>query len=142
VIAAKSVVDRGNPAVDQRALALLMSSGRYDRHLRRMRAEYAHRRDVLVSALRRHAPGVRVSGLAAGFHAVVHLPEGVEESGFVAAARARGLGLGAMSRYSAADVPGPPRLVLGFGDTSAEEIERGIGMLGELLRDVLPPTVR
>jgi GntR family transcriptional regulator/MocR family aminotransferase len=71
---AKQVTDRGSPGLDQLALALLIESGRYDRHLRRMRAEYATRRDVLVHALAEHAPGVRVTGLAAGFHAVAHLP--------------------------------------------------------------------
>jgi GntR family transcriptional regulator/MocR family aminotransferase len=136
VIAAKNTMDRGNPAIDQRALALLMSSGRYDRHLRRMRSEYARRRDVLVSALRRHAPGVRVSGLAAGFHAVVHLPDDVDEQRFVDAARERGLGVGAMSHYSTTLTASRPRLILGFGDTPSEQIERGIGLLGALLREV------
>jgi GntR family transcriptional regulator/MocR family aminotransferase len=134
IIAAKGVMDRGNPALDQRALALLMSSGRYDRHLRRMRTEYAHRRDVLERALRKHAPGLRVSGLAAGFHAVVELPQGTDELAFVAAAGERGLGLGAMSRYSSSGDASNPRLVLGFGNTPADQIEQGIEMLGQLLR--------
>ena len=72
----KSLADRGSPALDQLALARLIESGRYDRHLRRMRASYARRRAVLVGALRAHAPGVRVGGLAAGFHAVATLPPG------------------------------------------------------------------
>jgi len=52
----------------------LIESGRYDRQLRRMRATYARRRGALVDALAEHAPAVRLSGLAAGFHAVAHLP--------------------------------------------------------------------
>src|SRR5215831_2016368 len=66
----KALHDRGSPVLDQLALAMLIESGRYDRHLRRMRAVYSRRRGTLVGALARHAPGVRVTGLAAGFHAV------------------------------------------------------------------------
>lgn len=133
VIAAKARADRGNPAIDQRALALLMSSGRYDRHLRRMRAEYSHRRDVLVDAVRRHAPGLRVSGLAAGIHAVLHLPAGTDEEEFVARARASGLGVTGMRRFSVDPMPEDPRLVLGFGNTGPESIEAGVRRIAELL---------
>lgn len=78
----KRIADRGSPSLDQLALARLIESGRYDRHLRRMRTTYATRRTALVSALAQHAPAVRLSGLAAGFHAVAHLPSGVEERGW------------------------------------------------------------
>ena len=37
----KHRIDRGSPILDQLALAMLIYSGRYDRHLRRMRAAYA-----------------------------------------------------------------------------------------------------
>ena len=37
----QAVADRGSPGLDQLALASLIESGRYDRHLRRMRAVYA-----------------------------------------------------------------------------------------------------
>jgi GntR family transcriptional regulator/MocR family aminotransferase len=56
--------------LDQLALATMIQTGRYDRHLRRMRALYTRRRDALAGALAGHAPAVRLSGLAAGFHAV------------------------------------------------------------------------
>ncbi|MFB9331476.1 MocR-like pyridoxine biosynthesis transcription factor PdxR, partial [Actinoplanes octamycinicus] len=82
---AKWLADRGSPAIDQLALALLIESGRYDRHLRRVRAEYAARRETLVAALARHAPQLPVTGLAAGFHAILHLPPGADETAVVEA---------------------------------------------------------
>ena len=42
--------DRGSPVIDQLAVAALIESGRYDRHLRRMRATYANRRRALAEA--------------------------------------------------------------------------------------------
>ncbi len=86
---AKQVTDRGSPGLDQLALALLIESGRYDRHLRRMRTEYAARREVLVQALAQHAPGVPLTGLAAGFHAVAHLSAEISERDVIQAARSR-----------------------------------------------------
>src|SRR5215475_11410833 len=48
VAAEKRVSDRGSSGLDQLAVAALLESGRYDRHLRRMRAVYARRRGVLI----------------------------------------------------------------------------------------------
>ena len=94
----KDLDDRGSPALDQLALATLIRSGRYDRHLRRMRTSYARRRQTLVDALTEHAPPVELGGLAAGFHAVAHLPGSLSEPEVVAAARARSIGLYGMSQ--------------------------------------------
>jgi len=127
VTVAKSVADRGTSGIDQLALATLIESGRYDRQLRRMRAVYARRR-AIVSA---HVP--HVTGLAAGFHAVAHLPAGAGEHEVVAAARARGVGIYGMSDYRADRSPEPPRLVLGFGNTSEQAIESGLRAIADLL---------
>jgi GntR family transcriptional regulator / MocR family aminotransferase len=132
--AAKQVADRGAPGLDQLALAALMESGRYDRHLRRMRAEYSKRRDTLVAALAEHAPQVALTGLAAGFHAVAHLPDGADEGAVVAAARRRRVGLYGMGRYRAGQAATPAQLVLGFGNTGVRAIEEGIAAVGPLLR--------
>ena len=56
VIEDKRLGDRGSPALEQLALASLIESGRFDRHLRHMRAVYAARRDTLVAALAARAP--------------------------------------------------------------------------------------
>ena len=134
---AKQVTDRGSPGLDQLALALLIETGRYDRHLRRMRAEYAARRDVLVQALAEHAPGVRLTGLAAGFHAVAHLPAGTAEQEVIQQARSRSVGLYGMSTYRADHSPDPPQLVLGFGNTSQRAIQTGIALVSDLLENRL-----
>ena len=47
----KALMDRGSPAIEQLALAALIESGRFDRHLRRMRTVYAGRRETLVRTL-------------------------------------------------------------------------------------------
>src|SRR6185437_9173757 len=111
-----------------------VESGRYDRRLRRMRAEYAGRRTTLTEALAEHAPGVRVTGLAAGFHAVAHLPDGADEHEVVARAAERRVGLRGMSLYRSSHSPVPPQLVLGFGNTGVRDIEAGVRAVADLLQ--------
>jgi GntR family transcriptional regulator/MocR family aminotransferase len=135
IAAEKRASDRGSSGLDQLALAALLESGRYDRHLRHMRAVYGRRRGVLIEALARHAPGVRLTGLAAGFHAVAHLPEGASEEAVVAAARQRLVGLYPMGSLRTVTGTGdPPQLVLGFGNVSERAIEPGIAAVADLLR--------
>jgi GntR family transcriptional regulator/MocR family aminotransferase len=133
VAAQKLISDRGSSTLDQLALAALIRSGRYDRHLRRMRTVYARRRAEVVAALARHAPGVRLTGLAAGFHAVAHLPAGADEEAVVAAARQRLVGLYGISAYCATRTPRTPQLVMGFGNVSERAIEPGVAAVADLL---------
>jgi GntR family transcriptional regulator / MocR family aminotransferase len=135
VAAEKEMSDRGSCTLDQVALAALLTSGRYDRHLRRMRAVYGARRQALVDAFGRHAPGVRLTGLAAGFHAVAQLPAEPGEAAVIAAARERGVGLHGMAEYRGVPDPAaPPALVMGFGNTGERAIEPAIAAIAGLLR--------
>jgi len=131
----KEMSDRGSCALDQLALATLLTSGRYDRHLRRMRAVYAGRRAALVEAFSRHSPGLGLAGLAAGFHAVAPLPAGADETAVIAAARERRVGLYGIGDYRAsADPAAPPALVIGFGNVSERAIGPAIAAIADLLR--------
>ena len=112
----------------------MLTSGRYDRHLRRMRTHYALRRTALVEALATAAPEVRLTGLAAGFHAVAHLPLGLHEHAVVDAAAERGVGLYAMQGHRIRPGDHPPQVVLGFGDVTPDQIRRGIATVADLLR--------
>lgn len=129
----KRLSDRGSPTLEQLALAALIESGRYDRHLRRMRTVYAARRDTLVGTLAARAPGIVLDGLAAGFHAVARLADEADEQEVIAQARARSIGLYGMSAYRSTGAGQPPQLVLGFGNLGQAAIERGIVAIGDLL---------
>jgi GntR family transcriptional regulator / MocR family aminotransferase len=133
IVDEKAIDDRGSPALEQLALATLIESGRFDRHLRRMRAVYAARRRVLIDALAEHAPQVELTGLAAGVHAVARLPDGLDEQAVVSRARERSIGLYAMSGYCATGASRPPQLAIGFGDLSEAAIKRGVATVSDLL---------
>ncbi|WP_432080313.1 PLP-dependent aminotransferase family protein [Streptomyces sp. WAC 04229] len=102
--------------LDQLTLAEFLGSGGYDRHVRSARLRYRRRRDALVAALAERAPGVRVTGIAAGLHAVLELPPGTERQ-TVRAAAWHGLAVHGLSmfRHPDADVPPLDALVVGYG---------------------------
>jgi GntR family transcriptional regulator / MocR family aminotransferase len=129
----KRLSDRGSATLEQLALAALIESGRYDRHLRHMRGVYAARRDTLIEALAEQAPDVVLHGLAAGFHAVAHLADHSDEQAIVEHARSRSIGLYGMSAYRPSGRSGPPQLVLGFGNLSEPAIKRGIAAISDLI---------
>jgi GntR family transcriptional regulator / MocR family aminotransferase len=134
VAAEKEMSDRGSCMLDQLALATLLTTGRYDRHLRRMRTVYAARRTALTDAFARHAPRVQLTGLAAGFHAVAPLPPGADETAVIAAARERRVGLHGIGAYRGnPDTAAPPALVMGFGNVRERAIEPAIAGVADLL---------
>jgi GntR family transcriptional regulator/MocR family aminotransferase len=133
IAAEKRFEDRAAPVLDQLALAALIESGRYDRHLRRMRGVYAAKRRVLMDALARHVPELELRGLAAGFHALVLLPDGLQEEDVVAAARERSLGVYGLSGNTFGPGRLPPALVMGFGNLGEGAIERGVETLAGVL---------
>jgi GntR family transcriptional regulator/MocR family aminotransferase len=107
----KALADLGSGVIDQLTLAHLIESGGYDRHVRRCRLVYQRRRERLVAALRRGAPGVRVAGVRAGLHVVVQLPGGVAEADVVAAAARRGVAVSGLGDYGGG---ARPALVVGY----------------------------
>ncbi|WP_329021959.1 MocR-like pyridoxine biosynthesis transcription factor PdxR [Streptomyces sp. NBC_01423] len=137
VLAAKGEREAWASVPDQLTLADFIESGRYDRHVRRMRQRYRHRRDRLVTALADRAPHVTATGIAAGLHAVLRLPPGTEAS-VVKAASWQGLAVDGLSafRHPGAVMPGADGLVVGYSTPS----ERAYGAAVDALIGCLPPS--
>ncbi|KUL49658.1 hypothetical protein ADL22_08150 [Streptomyces sp. NRRL F-4489] len=143
VVARKRLLDLGNPVLDQALLADLIARGEYDRQLRRCQRAYRERRDALAAALAAHCPGAAVTGIAAGLHAIVALPERYgPEDAFLARARRAGLAVRPLSAYtwaggraSVRTPDGRVRLVLGHAHLAPAEIGRGVAVLGRLAGD-------
>ena len=135
IIEEKQLSSRGAPALDQEALALLMESGRFDRHLRRVKDVYRARRDVLAAEVAATFGADRLQGLAAGCHALLRLPDGVPEEAVEEAARSLSVNVNGLRRYrlDGADAQAPG-LVLGFGNVTEHQIRRGVRALAEAVR--------
>ena len=129
---AKIAADRGSPALEQLALADLITRGEFDRHLRRMRAVYRRRRDALLAALARRLPWLEPSGISAGLHLVTWLPPRLEEATVVEAALRAGVGIDAVGPYRIAN-PGPGGLIFGYATASEQAIAEGVDILARVI---------
>jgi GntR family transcriptional regulator / MocR family aminotransferase len=141
------------PEPVQHALLALLTSGDLERHIRRMRLEYARRRAAIVEALTAPAapaapasapaghpqPPYRLLGDTAGLHVVLELPAGPPSTQVVAEAARRGVGLHELDRYFA----GPPTisgLILGYGAAPLTQVRRAAAILATLLTEL--PSLR
>ncbi len=137
VAARKLATGRLSSSLDQLALAEFISSGSYDRQVRRSRLAYRQRRDRLVSALAREVPGLRVGGIAAGLHVLVRLPAGVSEDDVVARAAARGLAVLGLSGCRAGAQEAGPALIVGYATPPGHAFSAAIARFCAVLREVV-----
>ena len=89
--------------VGARALAELVRTGGLSRHLARASRHYAGRREALRSALARHLPELEVVGVDAGLHAVLRLPDDVDDLAVSERALALGVGVEPLTAYATDD---------------------------------------
>ena len=115
VLAVKELSGCSNGALDQLALAAFIESGGYDRQIRQSRLAYRRRRDRLMAALHRQAPPVRLTGIAAGLHALAELPGHDGEAGVIARAARHGVAVEGLASYTAPGHERGPALVVGYG---------------------------
>ncbi|GIH69206.1 MocR-like pyridoxine biosynthesis transcription factor PdxR [Sphaerimonospora thailandensis] len=131
---ARGEIDLGSPVIDQYALAHLIRTGGYDRHLRRMRREYRIRRDAMVLALAEHLPWIRVHGISAGLHVYAEFPESEGRGAGALTTAARAAGLTADVVETAASAERSARaFVVGFARLPAHRITSAVREFATLL---------
>ncbi|HTT86897.1 MAG TPA: PLP-dependent aminotransferase family protein [Acidimicrobiales bacterium] len=131
----RATVDRHTGALDQLAMAELLASGAFDRHVRHARLRYRRRRDLLLALLADRVPAVTAHGIAAGLHTVIELPAGgpgeAEVVRHLARAQVAVHGLADYRHRGRADRG--PALVVGF----ATPPEHGFAVGARVLADAL-----
>ncbi|MFF9504152.1 PLP-dependent aminotransferase family protein [Streptomyces sp. NPDC014656] len=135
VVERKRTMDLGHPALDQAALAHLVTSGGYDRQLRRCQRAYRERRDALLAALDEHFPGTEVTGIAAGLHVIARLPARYGPTRrFLEVAAGVGVALRSLEEYGTArPADGAVRLVVGYAHLTPATITAGMRRTAEAL---------
>jgi GntR family transcriptional regulator / MocR family aminotransferase len=131
--AVRAVIDRHPPGVEQGALAAFIEDGSFERHIRRMRALYLERRQVLLEGLRAGVgDAIRVGGTDAGLYVVGWLHGVAGEPEVVASAAAHGVAVVPLSGFYQGTPP-RPGLVLGYGAYSPAAIRDGARRLGKAI---------
>jgi GntR family transcriptional regulator/MocR family aminotransferase len=136
LVVRKQWSDITTPALGQLALAELITSGGFERHLRKVRARQRGRRDALLAALREHLPHAHVHGVAAGLHLLVGFPDGgtVDDAAVADRALAAGVAVQPLSYHRLR--PGPPGLVIGYAATTPDRLREGVRRIADAVRDV------
>jgi len=130
VRAAKFVADWHAPLPLQGAMARFLDDGHFARHVRRMRAVYQERHDLLTNILAREFKEFRAIPTVAGLHvsAVTDVSERrLDET--VARAAKIGIAIHPLSRFRASREPIPNGLVFGYGAIAVDRIEQGLRIL-------------
>lgn len=123
-------------ALVQRAFALFLSLGHYDAHLRRLAVAQRERCAVLLQALARHAPQVRVEPVQGGGSVWAQLPEGVSAPLLAERCRQRGVLVEPGDVFFASTPPPGHFVRLGYQAIAAAAIEPGIRALAEVLEEL------
>ncbi|WP_367132363.1 PLP-dependent aminotransferase family protein [Saccharothrix sp. HUAS TT1] len=127
VVDRKRLDDLGTGTLHQAAFARLLSTGGYDRHLRRTRQLYRARRDALLAELRAVLPDWEPIGVAAGLHVVVRLPAGTDDVALQERLARRGVNAPALANY--ARTPTFPGLVLGYAALTPDRLREAVRAL-------------
>lgn len=134
----KSMLDHGNPWLEQAILAEFISSGEYDRHLRRVRKTYLDRRDCLIAELQRHFGSVTLVGTDAGTQLTWLLPSEFPTAPTIQdLARRRDIGVYTVENPAVTGRPASryvdKALVLGYSSLEERQIREGVAALAGAL---------
>jgi GntR family transcriptional regulator/MocR family aminotransferase len=127
---ARGMLDGGGPRLEELALADLIASGAFDRHVRAARARYREKRAALLEAIAAALPDARVRGIAAGLHVLLELPAGVEEAAVVTHCGAAGVRVQGLRDFTRG-LPRPPALVLGYGLPGVRELREAVAVVAD-----------
>lgn len=130
--AAKRLTDWQTDTTAQGAMARFMADGLFVRHLRRSTREYAARRALILTVLRRDfADRLEIVPSTAGLHLACWTRGDEDVPALVARAAAVGVRVEDMAEYYGFGV-GRPGLVIGYGAVAWDRIEDGLRRLGEV----------
>lgn len=134
----RPLTDRIPGTLDALALADLLASGAYARHLRRARQVISHRHEVLLGALHMQLPHWQPTPAQSGLHLYTTLPAGTSEPLLVRAAAEHGVALTLAAPLftvpEAARGLGErrPAILLGFAHLAPDQIREGVNRLARL----------
>jgi GntR family transcriptional regulator / MocR family aminotransferase len=119
----------------QRMLATFISEGHLDRHIRRMRQQYAQKRQTLAHTLAPLEPLAQLRGLEAGLHAYLELRSDLNARLVAELARQRGVQVTPLDAYYVG-APDRSGVLLGYASLEIPDIRRGATILTEVIQQV------
>lgn len=133
--AARAVIDRHSPLLEQAVLADFMAEGHFTRHICRMKLLYAERQAALVTAAQSLTDLIDVRSCETGMHLVGWLPNGQDDR--LVSQQLAQHGIMALPVSSYRLEPSAKRgLVLGYAAFSPDNIRQAVHDLERVLRSM------
>ena len=125
--------------INQLTLAEYIDHHDHDRHLRQLRVHYRDRREQLEALVGLLLPECGITGLSAGMHCLIELPDHASEAAIESEGHRRGVRLEGLSSYRApsADSPRAPAMVVGFGAPPPQDYSQAISLIARAIRSCL-----
>ena len=131
--AARTIVDGFSPGFMQAVMTDFITAGHLSSHIRRMRALYHERRDVLLDAIAGRLSGrLEVKSADTGLYATGWLRSGEDDREISRRAALKDLDLPPLSRWYHARHP-VPGLLFNYANVPPADIRRGIDVLATIL---------
>ncbi|MDX8342220.1 PLP-dependent aminotransferase family protein [Rossellomorea sp. YZS02] len=125
-----AVFEQTASAIHQRTLAFFMSEGHWYPHLRKMKAIYKRKMNLLINELTKHFGDViTIKGGHSGLFIIMEVKIDVSEEQLLVDAYEGGVVLYPCSRYYVNEQPVYPHVQIGLGNLSEEEIVGGVSLL-------------
>jgi GntR family transcriptional regulator/MocR family aminotransferase len=116
--------------IDQHVLGRFMQSGRFEKHLNRMRTAYRKKIELLTSYLEPFKKHFSTSGNKAGLHILLTFNENFNEERLVNAALKKGIRLCGLSAFCGNENRQQrPAILLGFGAMNEKQLIRALDKL-------------
>lgn len=124
--------------LEQMALAHLIDSGDFEKHIRRIRKNYAKKQGAMLRLMDTYLPKeVTPMYGKSGLMILIRLPKGVMEGDVVEICRKRGIIISGLTDYLINDIKGlGQQLVLSYRGIDPLLMEEGIKKLGNVLREL------
>lgn len=135
--AARALTDLHSPLIEQAVLAEFIAERHFARHIRRMRAMYEERQQILVDEARMNLKGMlEVAPAEAGMHLIGWLPRGIYDRDVSRRAAEVNLNLAPFSAYCINEkLRGG--LLLGYTAFNEKQIKLGVKKLARVLNEII-----
>ncbi len=135
-IAARGVLSRFTPSLEQAVIASFINEGHFARHIRRMRRLYAERQEALLKAAKRELNGLlEVAPHQTGMHLVGWLAAGMKDKNAAIAAAKNNVDVQPVAALSLGKYP-QNGLILGYAGYSEGQLRAGAKRLAVALQSL------
>ncbi|SIQ80865.1 GntR family transcriptional regulator / MocR family aminotransferase [Bacillus cereus] len=127
------LLEQTSSSIHQRTLATFIDEGYWYSHLRKMKALYKRKMNLLNSELSKHFKEyVKIKGGSSGIFVVIEVKTEMSEKMLIKRAYEHGIIVYPCSKYYSKCIPRYPHIQLGLGDLCEKKIIEGVSQLAKI----------